>query len=71
MSPSVFRKQLERLYAAEITTMALLLYALGAFVHLSFNPEAWDIVTRIVLGAIFAVFIVFAMVVGSMKGGGR
>lgn len=71
MSLSAFRKLVGRIYAMEIMTVALLLYALGAFIHLSANPEQWAIVTRIVLGALLGVFVLFSMVVGSLKGSGR
>ncbi|WP_416768515.1 hypothetical protein ACM66T_10190 [Sulfurimonas sp. ST-25] len=71
MSLSAFRKLVGRIYAVEIMTIALLLYVLGAFIHLSANPEQWAIVTRIILGAILAGFVLFSMVVGSLKGGGK
>ena len=58
-----------KLYLLEVLFLGALLYAFGSFVHLSFSVELWSIYTRIILGALWFLFVLCALTVISLKGG--
>jgi hypothetical protein len=58
-----------KMYLLEVLFLGALLYCFGSFIHLSFSFELWSIYTRIILGALWFLFVLCALVVFSLKGG--
>ncbi|MDD2826944.1 MAG: hypothetical protein PHF52_08520 [Sulfurospirillaceae bacterium] len=69
---SVFRNFISfivKMYFFEVLFLGMSLYLFGVFIHLSFSPEAWSIYTRIILGALWLLFVLVAYAVYMLKGG--
>ena len=64
-----FFKSIKQLYIFEILLFGVLLYLLGAFVHMNINPNGWYLITRTVLGIVFLAFIIFVFIIIDLKGG--
>lgn len=62
-------KSIKQFYIFEILLFGILLYLLGAFIHMSLNPIMWNLITRTIIGVAFLAFVILVFIIIDIKGG--
>ena len=55
-------------YIIELVVLTVMLYAFGAFVHLSFDVRCWSMYTRIILAVLFLLIVIYSQYIAAVKG---
>jgi len=58
---------LKKYYVLEIAFLLIMLYLFGSFVHLSFSVIDWSIITRVIIGTLVIIFLIFTQYLAAMK----